>query len=120
MRLSLLLLLAIPIRAQVDEARLLWAIGQVESGGNSAALGRSGERGATQMLPAMRRACRTPISLLRRLEAELQRAGMPVNPYTLALIWHLGYPKIARRQISDDAADYADRVRNVYESSPPH
>ena len=103
-----------PNRCLVDEARLLRAIAAVETGCKPGAVGRKGERGEAQMMPAMRRHYGTPLAMLRDLERTLPRTGMPVNPYTVALIWHLGEPKIARRQISDADADYARRVRNLY------
>ena len=104
--------------AQIDDAAMLHALAAVETGCKPGAVGRKGERGEAQMMPAMRRHYGTPEAMLRDLERTLPRTGMPVSPYTVALIWHLGEPKIARRQISDTDADYARRVRNLYESQP--
>ena len=105
-----MLLLALPLHAQIDESRLLWAIGQVESGGNTAAIGQAGETLPQQMTPAMRRHYGTPLAMLRDLERQLPAAGMPVSEYTLALAWHCGITRIRHRAITEADADYARRV----------
>ena len=52
-------------------------------------------------------------------EAALPRIGMPVNPYTLALAWCLGIPKLDARRISPAAVRYARRVREAYKAICP-
>jgi len=112
--LILFLLLAPRLVSQVDEARLLRAISAVESNCNPAAVGSHGERGAEQMLPAMRRHYGTPMAMLHDLERQLPRIGIDPTPYTLALGYHLGITKLARREIPDSAVAYAQRVRAIY------
>ena len=114
MRWIIFILLALPACAQVDEARLLRAIALVESNGNPAAVGAHGERGECQMMSAMRRHYGTPEVMLRDLERQLPRAGMPVSEYTLALAFHCGMTRIRQRRITDADADYAQRVRAIY------
>ena len=117
MRLALMLLLALPLHAQIDESRLLWAIGQIESGGNPSAVGQAGETLPQQMTPAMRRHYGTPLAMLRDLERQLPAAGMPVSEYTLALAWHCGMRRVARRCLTKADADYAERVREFIKAN---
>jgi hypothetical protein len=105
-----------PNRCLVDEARLLNAIAAVETRNDPAAVGRAGERGAHQLTPAINRAYHgSALAFLRSLEHDLPRVGMDgTDPYVLALGFHCGLTRLARRQISDSDADYAKRVRAVY------
>ena len=109
-------MLASQYAEQIDAARELAAIAQVETGGNAAAVGRAGETLAVQMTPAMYRHYHgDAAAALRDIEASLPRIGMPVSPYTVALAWNCGLTKLSRRQISDSAADYARRVKAIYD-----
>ena len=105
-----------PNRCLVDEARLLNAIAAVESNNNPAAVGRAGERGAHQLTPAINRAYHgSALAFLRSLEHDLPLIGMDgTDPYVLALGFHCGLTRLARRQITDADAEYAGRVRNLY------
>ena len=115
-RLLLFIAIALPCAGQIDEARLLRAIASVESNNNPAAVGRAGERGAHQLTPAINRTYHgSAMAFLRSLEHDLPLIGMDgADPYVLALGFHCGLTRLARRQITDSDADYAKRVKAVY------
>ena len=73
---------------------------------------------AVQMTPAMRRHYHgDPLAMLRDLEHDLPRVGMDgTDPYVLALGFHCGLTRLARRQITDADAEYAGRVRSMYKT----
>ena len=121
MRLALLLLLAIPIRAQVDLPAELAAIRKTE---HSFTIGARGEQGFWQMTRANVAhygGCGydEAMALMQDNARARPRIGMPVNPYTLALAWCLGIPKLDARRISPAAVRYARRVREAYFSLGP-
>jgi hypothetical protein len=101
--------------AKIDDAAMLHALAAVETGCKPGAVGRKGERGEVQMMPAMRLACHgDPYWLLADNRKRLAAIGMPDNPYVEALAWKLGITKLARREIPQSAVDYARRVRTEY------
>ena len=109
--LTLLLLLATPIFAY-DEAKLLHAIAQVETGGD-VRRGRAGEVSAWQMTPANWLAYRgtareRAAAHLRYLEARMENPTV----YRLAVAWNGGLGALKRP--SAKTRDYAKRVENLY------
>ena len=123
-----------------DDARLLNAIGDVETGhlrNPRGAVGKAGERGRYQMKPkawteandVLREASRPPCAwshwqdsvvqdvmaaaYLKALRRRLASAGYPnPTPAQLALAWNVGpTAAIARRMLPND---YATRVQNIY------
>lgn len=123
-----------------DDARLLNAIGDVETGhlrNPRGAVGKAGERGRYQMKPeawteankVLRTAARPPCdwshwqdsvvqdvmaaAYLAAIRTRLKAAGyLNPTPAQLALAWNVGpTAAIARRMIPND---YARRVQNIY------
>lgn len=143
MRLLLILLAgAITASAQVDDERLLNAIGQVESGMNRNAVGDRGySLGAYQQgyaawlascaqlrsegLPVYARSTwRSPLiqDAVALANIRLIRARLIANGYAsptvaqIAVCWNMGIAGALRRGLP--LTDYASRVRNVYLTSP--
>jgi hypothetical protein len=115
---ALAILLAAPGYA-LDIDRMLYAIAQVESGGNHAAIGKAGERSQYQMTAATwRRYTRAPFKhatknpVLARMVARAHvqylmkrvgaRGGMAYDPMQIALGWNPG------------DLGYSARVANIY------
>lgn len=92
----------------LDADALLWAIAQVESGGNHLARGNAGERGAWQFTEATWRETMPGVAWteahdpivadtaahrhLARLLDKLRRKGQPRTPATLYRLWNPGSP----------------------------
>lgn len=116
--LPLLLLLGANAEAygQVCHARLLDAIAMVETGGRPRP-GKSGERGAHQMMPAAIRDNGTP----ERHLAWLARHLPDPTPYRLALAWNAGLTRTLEGRTLPRHHDHAQRVANLYHAStrPP-
>jgi len=131
-----LLLLGCSAQAQSD-ARLLEAIGQVESGMDRNARGKAGERGAYQMKPTSwadanaqllcegrptyswlnwRNATAQDMmasAYLRVLRKRLNSLGIPSpTPEQIALAWNRGATGAAGRNFAPN--DYAVRVGNLF------
>lgn len=99
-------------------ALLLWAIGQVESGGDARAVGAAGERGQFQMTPAVVASSggygeRAAARWLRLLERELLHAGIEPLPFNLALAWNAGLGAVQRGRAPVASYRYAGRVENL-------
>ena len=121
---ALALACAVSLHAQMDLPAELEMIRQTEA---SVTIGARGEQGPWQMTRANVAhygGCgwREAMALMKDNEAALPRIGMPVNPYTLALAWCLGIPKLDARRISPAAVRYARSVREAYdgEITPCH
>lgn len=99
-------------------ALLLKAISLVETGGDPRAVGRLGERGAFQMMPAVRalhggvgqaEAARH----LKWLHRQLEHNNVDPLPFNLALAWNAGAGAVLRGQAPMASYDYAQRVENT-------
>ena len=131
-----LLLLGCSAQAQSD-ARLLEAIGQVESGMDRRALGKAGERGAYQMKPTSWKDANAQLlsegrptyswltwrdataqdmmasAYLRVLRRRLNSLGIPSpTPEQIALAWNRGVTGASVRNFRPN--DYAVRVANLF------
>jgi hypothetical protein len=102
-----LLLLAMPLAAQVDLAREYRSICAVETGGHWQ-VGRAGETGPAQFGVAARMTVRTPEGYLRWL------SEIVPNPtaYRIALAYHAGPTGMLHATASQK--DYAQRCQNLY------
>ena len=121
------IVLNIPAPAPVDEARMLWALVQVENWDGRTA-GRSGEWGPLQIKPAtwrqfskvpQRRATveevqRVALCHLRNCTDGLRRTGLPVTPYWVALVWRAGLRNLQRHTVKREWRNYAERAENCY------
>lgn len=122
--------ISLPAPAEVSDDVLLPAIADVETGNNSARLGRRGERTHLQILPATwRRFSRLPHSVsatnheetdrvarayLAVIRQRLKARDLPETPFFIAAGWNAGpnWTRLSRRTIS-----YADRVANLVEAT---
>jgi hypothetical protein len=104
--------LAAVLRA--DDAALLRAIAEVETG-NHPRTGRAGERGVHQMGPAARSDHATPLAHLHWLVTTLRAGGEIPTPFVLALAWNAGATAVLEGRTTARQRDYAARVRNLYE-----
>lgn len=105
-----------------DSALMLFlhALSLVESGGNAAAVGRRGERGAFQMMPAVVAECggygeRQAAAKLRLLARELEHAGVDPQPFNLALAWNAGLGAVLRARALTVSYQHAGRVCALFE-----
>lgn len=98
--------------APLDEARLLWAIAQVETGGIDRH-GAAGERSIYQLTPAVWRQYQgtSRQRALAHLRWLASRVDNP-TPYRVALVWNGGLGALRRPAAS--TRDYAQRVENLY------
>lgn len=131
-RWALLLCLALPCAAATDE-QIAEGCRLAEGAPKWHQVGRHGDSGEYQItrvvwfqhsrrsfswarspLPEHRaEARRVAIAHVHWIREQLPLIGMPVNSYTIALCWNAGVTRIARREISDRNADFADRARNL-------
>jgi hypothetical protein len=123
--------ISLPVAAPISDDVLLRAIAEVETGNNSARLGRYGERTQLQILPntwrefsslphsasATNRAEteRVARAYLARIRARLKARDLPETPFFIAAAWNAGpgWKKLSRGTIS-----YAERVANIVEAAP--
>lgn len=102
-------------------AIFLWAMSQVETGGNPHAVGAAKERTQWQITPAVRAQYPAEWSdrqvaeaHVRHLEAHLRRHGLQPTARNLALAWNAGPTATVRRRASASAKDHAERVANLF------
>lgn len=110
-------LLALPLASTalaLDDARILAAIAEVETGNNPRAIGPAGERGAHQLTPSVRRQFRTAQNYLAHIKGRLAANSVPVTPRTVALAWNGGAGATIRNTVQARTRDYANRVSNLY------
>jgi hypothetical protein len=116
-----------PALAVIDEAALLWAIAEVESGNKHSAVGNLGELGRCQFMPKTwaRLMPGVPHRLAGNAETAaiaehkyyadiigtLNKRGMPVTVENIADCWHRGEWHNEAKQTSD----YARAVANLYD-----
>ena len=127
------MLLAAVVRAANtvdDDALLLWAIAERDSGNNPDAIGSRGEFTRYQFMPETWRhytdatpeqARRNPEIAdavarmhLADLKDELRRGGLKPTPRLLALAWNAGSPAVIRRELLGAHLRYAEHVVNLY------
>ncbi len=131
-RLALVFLLGVVIltaRARASERwATLEAIHQLENPRDSSAPGQYGELGAYQFEEQVwRRYTRAPFNqaLDRRasdavavkhyewIKSQLERLGLPVSPYMIALVWNGGMGAVLGENPPAAALDYAARAANI-------
>lgn len=102
-------------------AIFLWALAQVESGGNPHAVGAAGERTQWQITPAVRAMYPADwsdrdvaVAHVRRLEAQLRSRGVAPTARNLAIAWNAGPGAFGRRRVPPAAKDHAQRVANLF------
>lgn len=121
MRLLLLtLLLAIPLRAAINESVLLDSIAAVETG-NRDVLGAAGERGAYQLIPSVAARVgghdrKAALKWLHIVEADLTRHGVFVSVHSISLAWNAGTRATSEGRAPVSSYLYANRVVQTYES----
>ena len=49
------------------------------------------------------------------VESAFPALGLPVTPYSFALVWHPGFGNVAKLNLSPANVDYAKRFENLYE-----
>jgi hypothetical protein len=125
-----LVLAPIPLSASYDTPTLLHAIAEVETGLRGNLVGRHGERTMFQIKPSTWRqyssvpitrashaeVCRVATAILSDITRSLERSGIPVTPYSVALRWNAG---TNARRYSRHSVDYARRVTNLYSVAVP-
>lgn len=118
------LLTAITAKASIDKEAFLYAIRQVESGDNHAAIGKHGERGAyqftastwkryTDYYPYEYAHCEKVSTILAytHLEYLIEKIGGD-DVKKLALAWNCGLRGM--KKPSNRSKNYAERVMNLY------
>jgi hypothetical protein len=107
-------------------ANLLWALSQLESGGNDQAHGRHGELGRFQPLPATwREATNAPFSqatnpstasavVLNVIETRTKQNAPELNPARFAIAWHCP-AKLDGGKLTAEQRDYIQRFVNLYQ-----
>jgi pyruvate/2-oxoglutarate dehydrogenase complex dihydrolipoamide acyltransferase (E2) component len=116
-----------PALAVIDEAALLWAIAERESGNNHAAIGNLGELGRCQFMPKTwaklmpgvphRLAANAETAAIAEhkyyseIITTLNKRGMAVTVPNIADSWHRGEWHNEAKQVSK----YAQAVANLYE-----
>jgi soluble lytic murein transglycosylase-like protein len=117
------LLTAITAKASINKEAFLYAIRQVESGDNHAAIGNGGERGAYQFTASTWRMhskqshrnahseTSATIVAFNHLEYLIKKVGGD-DVKKLALAWNCGLRGI--KKPSKRSKDYAERVMNLY------
>jgi hypothetical protein len=118
MKLLFLFLLAASV-LRADDALLLRAIAEVETGGRNV-IGRHGETGATQMGPAARQDNGTPQKHLEWIKRALVLNGFAVTPFSIALAWNAGIERMAERRVLPRHYAYAESVVNLYRDFGGH
>lgn len=121
-------------RRGIEDAHLLWAIAERETGNNPHAVGRRGEFTAwqfkagtwhdyTDMTPAD--GVRNPAAAYAVAEAHLdwlrgclRRAGLKPTPYRLALSWHAGIGATVKGDTTASQRTYAQDVANLVAVAP--
>jgi len=105
-------------------AILLWAMSQVETGGNPHARGAAHERTAWQVTPAVRALYpadwtdeQVAVAHLRKLERALRSHGVEPTARNLALAWNAGLTATVERRASVRKRDHADRVDNLFKEA---
>lgn len=121
MRLLLLIcLLALPLRATLNESIMLDSIAAVETG-NRDLVGAAGERGPYQLIPSVaarvgghdRRAAQRWFKIMI---VDLTRRGVFVSPHSVSLAWNAGARATAQGRAPESSYLYANRVVQTYES----
>lgn len=124
MRLLILLcLLALPLRATLNESVLLDAIADVETG-NRDVRGAAGERGAYQLTPAVasrvggydRRAAHRWLKIVLK---DMKRHSIDINVWNVGCVWNGGLTAVRRNRVADSTHDYANRLASTYQSRFP-
>lgn len=121
-RLLAIFIITLGTAQAVDLHRLHDCIAQVEDW--QGRRGRAGEIGPTQILPQVWRrysnqrysaeeARRVTLAHLVWLQSNVENPTV----YRLALAWNAGAAATNRCRINDRQADYAQRVRNLYEAA---
>lgn len=118
---------------RIDLGRLLDAIAQVESGGNDQAVGAHGERGRYQIREETWRAIAPNYPFIfahdpaisrkvamRHLEWLAQRVACrePACANIIAIAWNAGVHAATDGYATPEQKDYAQRVTNIYQSTP--
>ncbi len=119
-----------PVATPVSDNVLLSAIATVETGNNSAHLGRYGERTRLQILPeTWREFSRLPHSAAASNRAETDRVaraylavirqrlnerGLPETPFYIAACWNAGP---GWKRLHPATVSYAERVSNLVEAA---
>jgi soluble lytic murein transglycosylase-like protein len=117
--------MAITAKASINKDAFLYAIRQVESGDNHAAIGKRGERGAYQFTASTWKMyskqshknahyeVHATIIAFNHLEYLIKKVG-GYDVKKLALAWNCGLRGM--KKPSKRSKDYAERVNNLYES----
>lgn len=112
---------AVRSAAHPNPARYLWALGQIESGGNDFATGRNGEVGRFQCLPAVwRKATGRPLAdavnpaiastiTLAIIRTRTKRDPAELTPSQFARAWHCPSAK----RLNREQRDYVKRFMNL-------
>jgi soluble lytic murein transglycosylase-like protein len=118
----------------LDKESFLRAISEVETGGNSRAIGRAGERGMYQFSRQTWRQhtsrsfhdAHNPLvskQIARMhfdwLEAGFRRNGRTPNSYMMAAAWNAGLSRTLSGRIPRSTVDYAKRVTNIVAATAP-
>lgn len=105
-------------------AVLLWAMSQVESGGDAGAEGAADERGAHQVTPAVRAEypadwtdAQVAEAHARKLEAALRRHGIEPTALNIAMAWNAGLTATLQRRVPARKRDHAQRVDNLFKEA---
>lgn len=103
-------------------AVFLRAVALVETGGDAAAIGARGERGAYAMLPVVvaqhgGHGSAEAAREVRRIERALQARGVDPLPFNVALAWNAGVTGATTGRAPERSYDYARRVVNLMEAS---
>lgn len=102
-------------------AVFLWALAQVETGGDASAVGALGERGLWQMRPEVRRMYpaawserEAVVAHVARIERKLSERGIAPTVRNVAAAWNAGWPAVARGRVPARAWDHARRVEALF------
>ena len=105
-------------------AVFLWAMAQVETGGNPGAKGAAGERGAHQVTPMVRAEypagwtdAEVAEAHTRKLERALRRHGIEPTAMNIAMAWNAGLTATLQRRVPARKRDHAQRVDNLFKEA---
>jgi hypothetical protein len=119
--------------SSIDRAAFLRAIAEVETGGNSGAVGRHGERGMYQFnrttwrLHTSRSFHDAHIGAVSSeiaarhfswIHEGLVKAGQQPTPYLMAAAWNAGLGRVTNGRLPSTTKDYAARVANIVSATP--
>lgn len=101
-------------------ALFLQAVALVETGGDARKVGRAGERGAYQMIPAVVEAqggygTREAEKEVRKRERILMHAGVEPLPFNVYLAWNAGVGAVLRGEVPVVTYQRAVRVQDLME-----